>query len=484
MKILGRLLLLLVPLLVSAAGLKVYLKQNPIHLGEPAQLVIVAKGDDIELPNLQRIAGYPIAGRSLAESVVQINGELQVQKRLVLTFYPDKNVTIPAISVSINGKKYRSGPIELGVVKRIKKDDYVSFELSANKKEAYVGEPIILDMVLKIRRGLNIVNYDFIPPKFDGFWVKEIKSSNKYLQEHGEYLIKRVRFLLLPQKAGMLTIAPALFKYAVPKRTSDVFGFSITAPKWHSVVSNSLQIVAKPLPKDVDLVGDFTLDVKVDKNQTKPNEPVNVTISIEGEGNIESFSGMKLDIPNATVYEDKPKKDIKIVDGRLFSKFTQHFSIIADRDFTIAAINIEYFSLRDKRIKRLHHDPIKIEVMGAKKMVVAPVQKTQIEQKPLPCPKEGWDRFWLGFGGGMAVAALLAGLYLLRNKRFKIKFGDKRELLAKLLPYVGENKDAAAMAQALYEEIYEGKRSKVSRKDIERFLKDLMQSSGSHHPRP
>jgi hypothetical protein len=253
------------------------------------------------------------------------------------------------------------------------------------------------------------------------------------------------------------------------------------------VVSNSLQIVVKPLPQDLDLVGDFNLSVNVDKRKTKPNEPVNVTIAIEGEGNIESFEGVKLNISNATVYEDKPKKEVVVRDGKIFSKFVQHFSIIADRDFTIPAIDIDYFSLKEKKIKRLHNDPVKIHVIGAHLAASsAPKRSESNESGPQGVQKKK-DSFWIGFSAGVAstlfVLAVAGGFWWLRGKKFKLKFGDKRQLLAKLFPYVAESKEAAAMAQALYEEIYEGKRSRVSKKEVERLLKDLMQSRSSLHPR-
>ncbi len=493
MKILGSLILLVLSLL--AAELHVYVKKNPISLGEPAQLVIEASGDDIEIPRITKIAGYPVAGRSESESAISVNGNLTFKKVVELSFYPDQNVTIEPISVTIDGKEYKSEPIKLGVVKKIKKDDYVEFSLKANKQEAYVGEPIILDMVLKIRRGLHIVNYDFLPPKFDGFWVKEIKSSNKYLEEHGEYLIKRIRFLLLPQKPGYLTIAPAMFKYATAQQTTDIFGFSVTAPKWSSVVSNSLHITAKPLPKDVDLVGEFTIHEHVDKNVTKPNEPVNLTIVIEGEGNLENFSGIDLDIPNATVYEDKPKIDIRLKDETIHSRFTQHFSIIAAEDFTIPSIDIEYFSLKEKSIKKLHTDPIHIKVIGAKKQVLATEQNlpkrsetaaTSQKASPTKVVRKDYALFWIGFVSGAIFMIFLGGIYLLwqRKRGFRVAFGSKKQLLMRLMPFISSNKEAASMAEALYEEIYHGKRSNVSKKEVERLLKNLMEGGGSSHPLP
>ncbi|MRI83296.1 MAG: hypothetical protein C6I00_02650 [Nitratiruptor sp.] len=488
MRILGSWILLFWALWLHGGTLKVYLKENPIALGEPAQLVIEASGDEVELPTIKRIAGYPVAGRSRSESVIERGGEFIVQKIEVLTFYPDRNVTIQPIAVQIDGQIHKSEPIELGVKRRIKRDEYVHFSLQASKREAFVGEPILLEMVLKLRRGLNIINYDFIPPKFDGFWVKELEGSNKYLEEHGEYLIKRMRFLLLPQRPGALKVAPALFKYATPQRSTDLFGFSITAPKWHSVLSNEITIIAKPLPKDLDLVGDFQLRLEVDKREVDPNEPVNVTLTIEGPGNLENFSGIKLSIPNALVYEDRPQTKLSLQGSTIHSTFTQHFSIIADANFTIPAISLEYFSLKEENLKELKSDPIPIHVRGS-----APPPPPPSQSHPSPPPTSStssssssshfWPPFLLGFGSALALVALF---WLGRRVgRWKVKgAGGKRELLRRLLPHVGHDPEAARMAEALYEELYEGKGKRVSKREVVRLLEDLVERRRPGHPGP
>jgi hypothetical protein len=491
----GRWWLLLVAPLLFAGSLKVRLQQNPIHRGEPATLVIEAEGDDIELPHIERIAGYPIAGSALAESVVMRDGEYVVKKSLSLRFYPDKNVTIEPIEAKIDGEVHKSEPIALGVIQKIPKNKYVTFTLRADKKEAYVGEPVIADLELKIRRGLDIVNYDFIPPKFEGFWVRELNATNRYLEEHGEYLIKRLKLLLLPQKSGFLRVGGAVFKYAVPVRAKDSFGFSIVAPKWKSVVSNPLEFVVKPLPKEgIDLVGDFKMKVAVDKNRTKPNEPVRLTLTISGEGNVENFGPVKLDIPGATVYEDEPQSKMTLKNGKILASYTQRFTIIADRSFTIPGFSFEYFDPKDEQVKTLTSEPIAIEVEGSGAAAAIGSGAPKSGQKAKPAAKSespsvkaaSQSSFWLGFFAGAGAVAAAAGLWWLLRKRERggrLSLGDRRELLRKLLPYIADDPRAAKMARALYGEIYEGRRKSVSKKEIKKLLEDLVQRRRPLHPR-
>lgn len=468
MRILGSLIFFALFLL---ADFRVYLQQNPIIQGEPAKLVLEASGSDIELPKIERIGPYPVAAITQNEQVVQENGQLVVKKSEILTFYPDRNLTIPSFEAMVDGNRLRSQPLEL-VVLPGGKDNSVQFTLRLNKKEAYVGEPVIAELVLKLRRNLGIVDYSFTPPKFEGFWVKEIKEGkSEYLEEHGLYLIKRLRYLLLPQKPGVLHISPAIFKYAVPDRTTDTFGFSITAPRWKSVVSNSVSLVAKPLPEPVDLVGDFNITIDVDKTEAKPNEPINVNVVIEGEGNLENLDTIPLQIPGVTIYEDQPKLSEKVTKDRLYSRFEQHFSIIADHNFTIPALALDYFSLKEKKLKKLTTKKIDIIIHSTKQMALA-ASSTPPSSKSTLAKKGG---FWLGFAAGVeAVLLVLAlGWIGMRLKRPKLEFGSKKVLLNRLLPHIARNKEAAAMAQALYEEIYEGKKHRVKPKKIKELLQKL-----------
>ena len=474
MRILGSLLITATLLL---AEFRVYLEKNPISSGEPARLHITGSGDEIELPKPTRIGPYPVAGVSTSESVVGSGGNYVVKKEKIITFYPDENVTIPPLQAKIDGQSVQSEPIEL-IVDKSKKNDDVDFRLKVNKKEAYVGEPIVAELELKIKRSLNIVDYDFIPPKFENFWVKELKSSNKYLEEHGNFLIKRIKFLLFPQKSGLLRITPAIFKFAVPDRTTDMFGFSITAPRWKSVASNSVEIVVKPLPKPVDLVGDFSLSVQVDKRKVKANEPVNLKVVIEGEGNVENLDKIDLDIGDATIYEDKPKIEERFENGKLRAKWSQSFSIIAQKSFTIPPISFEYFSLKDKKIKTLRSEPIRIEVEGAPGVATPTTQPQSGEPKNVAAPAQASKTrialiYLAGVLSGVVITLALIW-FVRRKKRLHWKFGDKKELLSRLLPHISKDPKIAAMAEALYKEIYEGKRSNIKKKDIEEVLKDLV----------
>ncbi len=85
--------------------------------------------------------------------------------------------------------------------------------------------------------------------------------------------------------------------------------------KWKQMASNSLELEVLPQVQESDLVGDFTLDATIDAQEVKANKPVNLTIKIEGKGNLESFEFPKYEIDGVTVYSDEAKIETKVVDG-------------------------------------------------------------------------------------------------------------------------------------------------------------------------
>ncbi len=467
MRILGSLIVLATLLF---AQFRVYFDQNPIIQGEAAKLILEGIGKDVQLPKLSKVGPFPIASSATEESYVQINSKLQHKKRVIITFYPTSEVNVPPLEAKIDGKIYKSKPITLKI-KPPAPDSNVRFTLKLNRQKAYVGEPIIATYTLKIRRSVKIIDYAFNMPNFDNFWVKEIKSKEKPKQE-GEYWIKKISFLLIPQKAGVLKIPPALFKYATATASRDIFGFSITSPKWHTVASNSAQIIAKPLPQNVDLVGDFTMTAVVDKKSVKSNEPVNFTVTIEGYGNAENFEGLKLDIENATVYTNKPSVTEKIEDGKLYTKFVQKISVISDQNFTIPALKIPYFSLSKEKISFLKTKPFYITVIGTSSLIHKEPSTPSAQPKTShTTQKSGWLWFGAGFIVGLMMAGLLFFFFRWRNTKRAPKRSSKKEMLKRLLANVDKDPKIASMAQSLYEEIYEGRKSSLKKRDIENILK-------------
>ena len=477
MKNLGRILFFLIPVFLYA---KVYMDvdKEKIYYGESVAVTISAEGKSIKFPQIDSIEGYKIISKAKSESVNIIGNSVKRVVKLSFTFIPDKNVTVGPFEILVDGKKEKTKAIKIEVIRKAKKYEDIYFEIKSDKKEAYVGEPIIVTLILKLKKSLEIIDYRFYPPKFENFWVKRLDDSitKKYLVDTPNYLVKELKYIIFPQKSGNLKIDPAVIKIATPENKNDLYGVLVTIPKWRTVISNSINIDVKPLPENVDLIGEFKIKTYVDKKKVKPNEPVNFTVEIDGVGNIENFEEIKLDIKDAVVYSGKPKKIEDFKNKKLNVKFVQKFSIISDKDFVIPPIEIKYFDLKDRKIKLLKTEPVNIVVNGGEavkkesKEVLSDKNKKDIIYK-----KDGYLYLSVGFLSGVIFSIILYFLFRLIKKR-EIRFNFKsseKELLSFLLPYIYENETAYNYAKELYEKIYEGKNIKLDKKKLEEFLKKL-----------
>jgi hypothetical protein len=232
------------------------------------------------------------------------------------------------------------------------------------------------------------------------------------------------------------------------------------------------------------------MSATVDKNKTKANEPVNLTITIKGVGNVDDIEEYKLDIKDAIVYADKPVRKIYTNNKEELGEFTQKFAIVSDRNFTIEPLEFTFFDGEAKKIKHLKSRQFDIEVTGSKiKTVTAKLEKKDQKQNVVAKTKiiykeASKTKLILFTLGGFLLGAL--SIFLINmpkrvkqedeplSKRIKKSKNDK-ELLSTLLPYVGKSSKIKTIIKALEENVYEKKQNKIDKnnlvKNIEEYLK-------------
>ncbi len=513
---LGKILtILFFPILLLAASVRVDVDKPAIYPGESVSFTITANGKgDVKFPNIKDIEGFPIIGTSNSQSTVIINGEVKKTISKTFTFAPDRDITIPSFEVEIDGKKYKTDPIKIKILtpkQSTDPDKKVSLELKASKKEVYVGEPVRIDIVFKKRADANIDKVEIEEPKFKNFWVKRIDGSKKGVE--GEYITQTYSFIVFPQKSGKLKIPPIAAKIGKVVKTrgglfndpffndpffnDPFFKQFTTRVKWQKIFSNSLELDVKPLPNNLEVYGDFIISAKVDKTEVKANKPVNLTIQIAGEGNIDDIKKFEIDIPDAVVYADEPKISTKIENGKYVGTFTQKIAIIADKSFTIPPIEFRYFDKNLKKEVVKKTKPIHIKVIGSpsssqtKRPVIEEepknaltVKENKKEEIKTPTQKESSFIKYLFLIVGYVLGILsMIGFYKIKDiklspkkelpivKRIKKAKSDK-ELFEVLLPYAKEDKLIDNTLKKLEENIYKKAKNKIDKEDLIEYFEE------------
>ena len=297
MQTLGKTILFFILLMQWSYGasLEATVSQNEVVKGSEVQLQIKATGDEIKFPRIDTVSGIPILGKSTQNSIIAsyINGDYKSEKAIIKTirFIPKNDMRIPSYSVKIDGKSYQTQPIDIKVVTstapQLKSDALYSFELKSNKTEVMVGESFILTLYITVSdqlQGAKLSN--LVDPQFKGFFSKALNEPRQYHQSG--YSVVEKKYLVTANSEGNFTIGAAQAKLGETDfRRRDFFGRYAT--QWYDIASNNLYIQVKPQPQKSDLIGEFKLKASIDAAEVKANKPVNLTVTIEGKGNLEDF---------------------------------------------------------------------------------------------------------------------------------------------------------------------------------------------------
>ena len=463
--------------LSNAAGVEATVSNTEVVQGSMVQLKITANGNRAAFPNIQEIDGVPVLGRHQGQnnSYTYINGEMKNTRTttLVLTFAPQKDMTIPSYSVNIDGTEYKTKPIHIKVVKstlpNAGDNAKFSLQLRSDKKSVIVGEPILATVYFSLQNGVRLSeNPQYNKPEFKGFFVKEVGEEKSYNQ--GNHQVTELRYMLIPQSEGNFTVGPATAKIGVADRNRrDMFGrfFGTT---WVPIASNMIDIEVKAKPQESDLVGSFTMEQHIDSQKVKANKPVNLTIKVTGEGSLEDFEFPNYEIDGVTVYSDDAQITSDLSDHTITSTYVKSFAFISDHDFVIPAKSISVYDTKTKTLKQLKIPSYEISIEGAAQANPAgastPETKTGVVQTNLKVPQKSmlddgepevpaeknvteWWMVILAFVSGMIV--MLLGRYLpgFKMKTHVGKYSEA-EALRILYPHMSESAEIEEMVRKLY----------------------------------
>ncbi len=505
-------ILLLFPFLLLAGSVSIEVDKPAVYAGDSVSFTIKAKGESVKFPDITDIEGFSIIGTSNSQSTVIINGKVDKSISKTYTFAPTKDVTIPSFKIEIDNKTYETKPLKIKILHPSAStgtNEPVQVEIKAQKETLYVGEPVKVDVILKQRADFRADKMEISEPKFKDFWVKKLEGVDKGVD--GEYITQTYSYIIFPQKAGDFTINPIFARIGKAVRVRQNMGGLFNDPffhdpffnsfntriQWKKIFSNSLTFHVKALPDNLEVYGDYIISAKVDKTKVKANKPVNLTVTIAGEGNIDDIKKFDPDIDNAVVYADEPKISAKVQNNKYVGTFTQKIAVIAENSFTIPSLEFTYFDKNLKKPVTKKTKPIKIEVIGGvkkehKKPVIEEQKSTKKEITPTASVKEkiktvvktedSYIKYLFLFTGFIVGIFSVLGYLKLRSlklpkkeidiiKKIKKAKNDKK-LFEVLLPYAKDDEFISKTLQRLEENIYNGNKNKIDKEELIEYFED------------
>lgn len=191
-------------------------------------------------------------------------------------------------------------------------DDNVYVLAQADKTTAYPGEQILLTYSLYYRYDTRLQGFKDLL-EASGFWIEEYPMEQNIPPEvvnvGGKRYMRAIikKYALFPTAPADYTVSPGTLKASIRKDPqSSVFdeffndsffqGGGFFSKREEVLLSPPpLKIIVQPYPENgkpknfEGATGNFRLTGRVDKTQVNQDEPVTLTVVLEGEGNIETL---------------------------------------------------------------------------------------------------------------------------------------------------------------------------------------------------
>jgi len=427
--------------LASEEKVSMSVSQKEIILGDSIILTITVKGiPNPGTPKLPEIPNFDVKFRGLRQEsfsnvTVIVNGRQIKNERsgggynfdFELTPKAVGLFTVPALPISINGKRFVTQPFQVNVLDQSEKRGDIFIKVHADKTEAYLGEKILV--TFKWYFSKDIRNYRINIPWLEGvknFLVTDpeldqkrsyqrlIVNGNKQIAalksrefyKGQEYMVVSFQKVLTPIAAGTYTLDPVFLKcdiitgYRRTRRRrlfdsffdsdfNDFFGVgrdAVTKP--YATRSNEIVLKVNEVP-DQDkpaayngAVGKFTFDVSVKPVSLKVGEPITLTMKVAGSGNVEQIELPRIpDMESFKSYEPESKVNVSQEGGELRGEKIFKKVLVPRHagNYQIPEITFAFFNPETGRYQTERRGPFKIHVVQAEKedevRVIAITQK-------------------------------------------------------------------------------------------------------------
>ncbi|MEG1616946.1 MAG: BatD family protein [Bacteroidales bacterium] len=378
-----------------------------VVLGQQFRVEYTVNGDGKEFRTADFDGFDVLMGPSTSSSMSTqiINGKVSSETSKTYTYILMGNkegaYKIPSATVKVNGRQYTSNDLSVKVLPADKASQAqgaasqgadnaaaagvgandVMVRLHLSKTKVYEGEALVATMKLYTvnpQTQLSDAKY----PGFDGFTAQEIDlpDQKSYELEHlngrNYYAVTLRQWLLFPQRAGKIEIAPATLDLAIPVRVQqkmrslfdDFFDNYQTVNKTVSSGKQVVDVTALPFGKPTTFmggIGDFKMTSSISTNELKANEALTLKLTISGNGNLKFIKDPELKLPaDFEAFDPKVDLNIKATTSGVTGSKTIEYTMIPRYagDFEIPSVEFSYFDLKTKEYKTLATPVYKVKV--------------------------------------------------------------------------------------------------------------------------
>jgi len=401
------------PAVVAAADVAVRaeLDRPQVAVGESADLAVVVQGvQDAAAPTIADVDGLSVryVGPATQLSIVNGRASASITHHFSVSATKPGTFTIGPIAVEYGGKRYDAGTLTLaaggapaggataggavpgggtaaGARRGAPATDQVTLVLASPRTRAFLHERVPATLTLTVGAvQVSDVHYPTIGG--DAFAIEPLREPVQRREQtaHGVAQVVDFHTVLTPLRAGDLTIGPATIELSVPVRgrsRDPVFdrffgGDPFGALRQITVQSEPLHLDVLPLPdagKPADFsgaVGSFDLHVAASPRELKAGDPVTITTTIAGDGNLDGITAPVVAAGDALkTYPvqpvPQPSSNPNAARGRARVAFEQVVIPPRAGSFTLAAPRFSYFDPGTGTYRTLTAPPIALTVQAS-----------------------------------------------------------------------------------------------------------------------
>jgi len=279
-----------------------------------------------------------------------------------------------------------------------------SFALSTNKKDALIKEPVEITFSADQKDHTNSMFFFLEVKKSDAYEVVLVDQITKKISNHNSSTT--FKYLLFPLKSGDINVDfDFTIKVASDGGLAKVYTGGRDNVKWMDTVNSKIEVPTlhlhvSPLSEKVDLVGDFTLDAKLQKSDINQYGSANIRYTLSGAGYNEKSLQMLSKIANVTAFSQVTDIASKATPNGYEIKREYSYALRSKNNFTIPAIEVKAYSPKQNKYYTLKSQSYDIKVSS-----IDP--KTLVDNKEFP-PSKSYD-FENLKDIGIALLIFLAG---------------------------------------------------------------------------
>lgn len=354
------------------------------------------------------------------------------------------------------------------------------YTLNINKHDVVEKEAVQISFTAIQKDHSNVMFFAFEPKKSADYSVILLTQNTKKTSVHDNSTT--FTYLLFPLKSGDITVDfDFTVKVATDQALAEVYtGTRDTAKQEKTsntpVKIDPLHLHVSPLNQNVQLVGDFTLDSKLQKNEINKYGAANISYTLNGVGYQDISLQPLREIKGVTIFSQKNDlKNEAQTDGYNLKR-EYSYALSSNKNFQIPPIELTAYSPKLKKYYSLKAPGYEIKVN-----TIDP--NTLLDKKNSPLSKS-LDYSWLKelfiafviFMAGFVSAKIMPTISFKRERKKRFEDIKKTSSAKELILVLMQNYQSYDLKEFINKlEMMEYKKSDSSFKEIKAdLLKKLM----------